>query len=249
MEGRKTQTRRIMDPQPYINAENGRWWWPCDDVQFMVYMDSEMTGGTPWEGFPGSVCPKGDIGDLLWVRETWQAVHYHRDWESGIVDEVTHSEKIPKLNDNWWDVAYAATDPFAEDPPEERGFPWRPNIHMPRWASRITLRITDVRVQRLQDISEEDAILEGARKFDDIPVVTPFKYGEPDRWSMEQPENTDQCLGSPIGAFANYINKLHGGKNWNCKPGPSLWDRNEWVWAISFDVINKNVDQVLKEAA
>lgn len=101
-------------------------------------------------------CPYGAPGDRLWVRETWQAIHVSIDPETGCGDDVQAAPSIPKDSQNgWWGVVYAATDPQAN------GFAWRPSFYMPRWASRITLEVTEVRVERLQDISEEDAIAEG----------------------------------------------------------------------------------------
>jgi hypothetical protein len=112
---------------------------------------------------------------------------------------------------------------------------------MPRWASRITLEITDVRVERLQDISEEDAIAEGAQRFPDLPGKNP--WGQDDRWSMEQPNSVDDCLGSARSAFGNYFCKLAG----NAPKGihdPRPWDANPWVWVIKF----KRIDREAKAA-
>ena len=159
-------------------------------------------------------CPYGVVGDRLWVCETWCLAH----------DEWAHNEPPADgrpSSPEGEGVYYRATEPECETP--EGRSPWRPSIHMPRWASRITLEVTDVRVQRLQDISEEDARAEGARRFDDIPDVSP--YGTGPRWSMESPTSTAQCLGSPQMAFANLWNRING---------EGAWDANPWVWAISF---------------
>jgi hypothetical protein len=103
-------------------------------------------------------CPYGEPGDRLWVRETWNAIHVSVDIETGYGDDLWASEQIPTSDDGgYWAPVYAATDEMADMHKDDRGFVWRPAIHMPRWASRLTLEVTDVRVQRLQEISEEDA--------------------------------------------------------------------------------------------
>ena len=125
-------------------------------------------------------CKYGLVGDGLWVRET------HYVWKAGNVDGSGRH------------IAYRATDP---------GSPcsWTPSIHMPRWASRITLKITDVRCQRLQDISEADAIAEGC------PAVSLHDL---------------DCASTPPSE--------HYRKLWNSINGKGSWDTNPWVWALSF---------------
>jgi len=141
LENRKTQTRRVVKPQPTIDGgadfEPGSgccdWWfnWKFDD------------GVDPCD-MP-KYCPYGQPGDRLWVRE-----HI----------------KIKEDGGFQW-LTYAADDSWVVDPAGIRrdakrtGNRSRPSIHMPRWASRITLEITDVYVERLQEISEEDAKAEG----------------------------------------------------------------------------------------
>ena len=140
------------------------------------------------EPFCGIKCPHGQPGDQLWVRETWMAfeedrIHYRADY---------------------------AFDPKGD---EEAGITWRPSIFMPRWASRIQLEITDVRVQRVNDISELDAIDEGAG-------ATPTAHLE---WDGEPYE---------------YRKRFH--ELWdtiNAKRGFG-WDKNPWVWAITFKRIS-----------
>lgn len=126
-------------------------------------------------------CPYGQPGDLLWVRETWGL------WAN---------DGLPQP------VFYRADYPAPDDTVLPK---WRPSIHMPRWASRLTLRITDVRVERVQDITLADACDEGC----------------------ELPE---QFL------------PLWDSINAKCGFG---WDANPWVWALTFEVIQANVDDVL----
>lgn len=128
LDGRKTQTRRIIKPQPEATLSgslSGKWLSrPLNGLLLPKIEDIAIH------------CPFGVVGDRIWVRETWARYN---------IDQNSH------------DIAYRATTP-ADWPEEGR---WRPSIHMPRWASRILLEITDVRVEQLNDISEEDARSEG----------------------------------------------------------------------------------------
>lgn len=133
--GKKTQTRRIIKPQP---NEDGL----ADDSEPQEY-------GYAWRGTDGSICqcPHGRRGSLLWVRETWAT--------RPISDHLKPSD----LTEDLANILFRAD----EKQPTTFAPKWRPSIFMPRWASRITLEITEVRAQRLQDISEEDAIAEGVK--------------------------------------------------------------------------------------
>ena len=128
-------------------------------------------------------CPYGAVGDTLWVRETWQSEGVHG-----------HERDFP--------VRYRASD-------DDRvmGGRWRPSIFMPRWASRITLRITDVRIERLQDISNEDAAAEG--------------------WLGPDEANTIRNA-YPIAWYSHL---------WESINGRGSWAENPFVWAISFEVV------------
>lgn len=122
LEGRKTQTRRIVKPHPKV-LKNGTWYAPYRDENFCYSLGGKQAGWTK--------CPYGKTGDLLWIREAHAIIH------------LTGAPT----------VVYAATD--------QRSWKYKPSIHMPRWASRFTLEITNVRLERLQDISEKDAAVEG----------------------------------------------------------------------------------------
>ncbi len=201
--GTKTQTRRVIKPQPNAGT-NGR----------MVTL-----GGASWGLLDGYLlgewrCPYGVPGDRLWVRETWLELDgrhqpprcaYRADQKPGDLDSEEIRQEYIRC-----------------------GYPyrWRPSIHMPRWASRLTLELTDVRVQRLQEISEQDAQAEGAVYYPEIPRG---RYGDNGtRWQMAVvPRDTDDCLTSARLAFGNAWNKINGSKR-------AMWSSNPWVWAISF---------------
>lgn len=160
LEGRKTQTRRLAKPQPF--SGNGPW-----DADLARNIERATNDGATWtfharhehaDGKGSTTggcvvkCPYGAPGDELWVRETFNT-----------------------LSPYWCDILRAGTASpeeteqareFACDYRADRGdkpypFKWTPSIHMPRWASRITRKVTDVRVQRLMDASEADIIAEG----------------------------------------------------------------------------------------
>ncbi|HRP27462.1 MAG TPA: hypothetical protein PLG77_03410 [Burkholderiaceae bacterium] len=137
-------------------------------------------------------CPHGKPGDRLWVRETWAAPH-NCDYLA------------PREIDRDWRIHYAAT--------EERGdLRWRPSIHMPRWASRITLEVLSVRVERLQDISEADARAEGATCVDEV--------------------TGREVLFPSVSKCGSY--RLHYRDIWEQINGAGSWNENPWVWVVEF---------------
>lgn len=219
LEGRKIQTRRIMKPQPVIGDDGWfRWDGHKPNSKYGAYASNQVDLKSI-SIFVGVSSPYGRPGDRLWVREAHAFVPQPAyRCSTGIYQQINPSDD------------YEACV-YRENFDRSRSFPWRPSIHMPRWASRITLEITDVRVERLQDISEEDAIAEGARHFPDLPGTSP--YEQDDRWSMETPDSCDKCLGNARMAFANYFCKITG----NAPKGlhdPRPWDANPWVWVIEF---------------
>lgn len=134
-------------------------------------------------------CPYGWPGDLLWVRETWRRA----DWYGkGIIYRADAQ----------------AAGHMGEYSDRHK---WHPSIHMPRWASRIVLEITNIRVERLQEITEEDARKEGISRAHKYPVG----FGHPDTYR---------------GGFRNLWDSINGKKY--------PWSSNPWVWVISF---KKNV--------
>ncbi|HDU2881103.1 TPA: morphogenetic protein [Klebsiella pneumoniae] len=129
-------------------------------------------------------CPFGAVGDRIWVRETWARYN---------------------IDQNSYDIAYRATTP--ENWPEEGR--WRPSIHMPRWASRILLEITNVRVERLNAISQEDAQAEGMELTGWRPT-----YSDPDSGGEVM---------TPYDNFAELWSSIYGEGSWKADP---------WVWVI-----------------
>ena len=207
--GIKAQTRRVVKPQPandpakhhpiepYHNGRGG-WNWVL-----------AATGHGIGDPFP---CPYGAAGDRLWVRETWQA--------------------DPIIDDTWASTQWhgCPKDARIADLPERFHHPrfcnykadwlhgdirWRPSIFMPRWASRITLEVTGVRVERLQEISAKDIVAEGSvnRAHDD-------QFGH-----------------NPVSQFDGkvYLDlKSLWTAGWESINGKGSWAANPWLWVVEF---------------
>lgn len=182
--GTKVQTRRVVKLKPWQQIEER------DDGAPWPWMYDDDRAADHWVP-----CPYGQQADRLWVRETWAVPHRY--------DHLGPSN-TPVLGLR---THYAAT--------EERGeLRWRPSIHMPRWASRITLEVSAVRVERLQDISEADALAEG--------VTCKWEPG---------------CSGRLMEAFGGFSFRPAASayaELWEQINGPGSWDANPWVWVIEF---------------
>ena len=195
LENRKTQTRRVakLINQIAENHSGVRVWWKDGTVSM-----SREAMYTPSlrEPFEGIACPYGVPGDRLWVRETWIPVH-HGSYE--VFDRKIGFGDRPA-------IVYAA-DPgvgYHEVWDNYKG-KWHPSIFMPRWASRITLEITEVRVQRVQEISANDCLAEGI----ELGCVT------------------SDCSPKLEPAYQRLWDSI------NAKRGYG-WDKNPWVWCLSF---------------
>jgi hypothetical protein len=189
IEGRKTQTRRVLKPKRGTTIAD------CED-------DGPNPSGVgrylavPLERLAVPYAP----GDLLYLREA------HYVWSAGNADGRGRR------------IDYRATTPDAP-------CTWSPSIHMPRWASRLTLAVTDVRLQRLNDISDEDAMAEGVRV---LPLQDP---SDPSAWWEVEPGKHQAR--TPSESFARLWKEIHG---------PNAWGMNPWVVAVTFDVHKVNVD-------
>jgi hypothetical protein len=186
LEGRKTQTRRIIKPQPEFIGESTAWRWDGKKGSFRGAMGTHIE-----EMNIAPYCPYGRAGDQLWVRETF-------GWGKFINGhQFIEYRASPETQD---------TDAMGE------GAPWKPSIHMPRSASRIDLLIKNVRVERLQDISEEDSLAEG--------VVDDLKGTE-----FEAPDGA-QYVAGPVTWFAQLWSRINGIQSWRDNP---------WVWVVEFE--------------
>lgn len=199
LEGRKTQTRRVVRTQP-PGAPKGA---AVSKNGWLTY----FTGPSGSEYASGGACRYGKPGDLLWVRERWCERIEFDDFSPR---DIPHSAGASV----WYfatDEEYCATHP-------EPGR-WRRSFHMPRWASRLTLRLTDVRVERVQDISGYDAYWEGV---------------------CDGPGHEGEASGYTIEKFRRLWDSINAKRGFD-------WEQNPWVWTLTFQVIHKNVDAVIKE--
>ncbi len=218
LEGRKTQTRRLAKYAHFVGRKAAKPENQIYDFEAFVRFNPAYLPPAAYE-----FCPYGQPGDRLWVRETFGVVQLFRDFESGIIDDAQDLGEIPKEDPRrheWGEfgIPYSAT--YKGDD-EEREFAWHPSIHMPRWASRLNLDVLDVRAERLQDISEEDAIAEGIQKvWSDDQGETPGRY-------LYFSEADAKGTGHATAREAFRI-------LWESINGPGSWDANPWVWVVEF---------------
>ncbi|WP_420957526.1 hypothetical protein [Burkholderia gladioli] len=209
LEGRKTQTRRVVKHQPPDDVAPitvARYHPTIIDRHGDEAPGDEVFGAYSEDGVWGCKCPYGEPGDRLWVRETWSADfarHYpcERVWYAAD-DDRRHDIEVRE----------GVRGIFSPESNLHVPFRWRPSIHMPRALSRITLEITDVRVERLQGISERDAIAEGICK-----TGSGF-------WSTYGQREVDGTF-SPRSSFQSL---------WESINGLMSWESNPWVWVIEF---------------
>lgn len=197
LDGRKTQTRRVVKGELDVH-ENGSWTYWTGRKRGHI-----GSGGTRWT--PEALAnwsPYGAPGDRLWVRERWGLNHYK-------YERLIPKQRPDDLDDDH--LCYYATEGDPEICHELR---WKPSIHMPRWASRTLLEIPEVRVERLNDISEDDAIAEG------------LQWVAPGMWSVDW--NLPIIGEDPRKVYGELWERIHG---------PGSWAANPWVWAIGLKAV------------
>jgi hypothetical protein len=226
IEDRKRNTRRVVLPQPievfdmesHRNQKKGDLFiapdiMPTSNVRRLVIGHAEGIGTTHWMGsseFCKDFSPYGQPGDHLWVRETWAT--------SKSLDYVKPSSLAAGAP-----IEYAANRclTMSGGMLPDRG-KWRPSIFMPRWASRITLEVTGVRVERVQDISAVDAIAEGIR----IEKGSGMIEGE-DCYMMTTNSGYMRGPGGAIAAFRNLWDSINDARGFG-------WNVNPLVWVVEF---------------
>lgn len=205
LDGSKSQTRRIVKPEPLCDVEwfaqlyaagpdNGLWFpkngnpKDCDE---WVQADGDPVR-----------CPYGAVGNRLYVREAHSPCG-SSSAETGLY--VVFRDGCQKYQSG---ELVQGLDKYADGAFDH--IKWRPSIHMPKWAARLWLEIVEVRVERLQEISEEDAIAEGC----DLPLVARKDGG------LAETRRRIKSIAYPA--------------LWESINGPGSWEQNPWVWAITF---------------
>jgi hypothetical protein len=209
-------TRRVVKPQPpreaaVVDPYNGDiehlTAWTADGKMFLE--PGNVKGTAHWRS------PYGQPGDRLWVRERFQWL-----WAT---DEKPRSKDSPE----GWKIGYPATDGIQEYLDHNEGILQRcaPSIHMPRWASRLTLEVTKIRVERVQKISEEDAISEG------VGAGFQTNGGWPDYQHINKHGICELTQDTPELSFSTLWDSI------NAKRGFG-WDKNPWVWVLEFKQVD-----------
>jgi len=234
--GLKTKTRRTKGLE-LVNQNPNEWKLiDCGMFEFpptgKELKGKEVFGSTfRWKPYGSQnfiKCPYGQPGDVLWVRETW--------CPADIFDQRFYSFKASPET-----LTIACDGQTYSIPPI-----WRPSIHMPKIAARIWLQITDIRVERLQDITDADALAEGIHRESPAAMGFSFLEGLDDTTLSEHVKaqlneeayyfypckdlRDDSYISKPATSFTSLWASINGWESWNANP---------WVWVISFKVLSK----------
>lgn len=235
VDGRKTVTRRPVEvwrlPVDTIEIDSSH-----PESRYMSIASNHsrwgfgVFGATPeaaMENYNGEYksCAPYNKGDLIWVRENFKVElnqFYDLKGEYALVYGADDGCNLINPNDDNNDKLANLVN--------KKGL--TPSIHMPRWASRLTLRVTNVRCERIQNITDESAIKEGL-------ITKEHRFS-----SMEYPlgdigymvsQNSNDIYSCPVAAYKDLWNSIY-----------SNWHENPWVWVVEFEVIHKNIDKVIK---
>ncbi len=197
--GRKMMTRRVIKPHiPGRTIKNISWGTFPGSTEFnwIVNYENDITN------YFGHVKPRYAVGDILWVRETWCKY---------VTEHVIDGEKYAYKANTSGEAERCRLDYV------KAGFPyqWKPSIHMPRKASRLFLKVKNIRVERLQDITEEDARAEGCIDFHD--KIGDGKFDDVAEFDLTARD-----------AFAELWDGLNSKRGYG-------WDINPWVWVVEFE--------------
>lgn len=210
--GVKTQTRRLLPHQPREI--------PSPHHKPIVHEGAALFRTI--DGEAETVPLPFEYGDLLWVRETWRA---GADWDQTKPSDLWAADPI------WYEADGDCRERVAPVPgfvPGKR----RPSIFMPRWASRMTLQVLEVRVQRLRDIERTDAIAEGVQ-----PVHDPQEpRGLPGYLNYLDADDVFFGDSAPVLSFSTLWDKLNAPRDWD-------WDRNPWVAVATFRRLRVNINE------
>ena len=255
LDGRKTQTRRLLKPQPpkpedFPGSVFGLSRAVADGVEMFSLNDYDRLPKHPtkWDlvgsvgvargaGFPMEYNARYAAGDRLWVREKWQT------GMTGDSPKIAYAATPDLVDIDAWDGPDEGIGPsfnydrcpgakwcdWLPDVLNNDG-PWRPSIHMPHRASRLTLVVEGVKVERLQEISEEDARTEGV-------AICPNNSSPSKPYYLSAPDEDGSVISWPGArmAFQDLWDKLHGA---------TAWDANPWVVALTFAVHKANIDSL-----
>ncbi|MGN7818825.1 hypothetical protein ACTJJB_01775 [Chitinophaga sp. 22536] len=197
LDGRKTQTRRVIKPQPIIDEESG-YVYSGDHK----HMFKKCFLHSPWQNGYALLCPYGQPGNILYVKETWIKGHMIDENEIRIGSDQYFYKAGPDIPD--WH-----RPDLEDDHPNFLTPPWKSPRFMPKVAARIWLQVTEIRVERVQDISDKDARAEGVKPME---ALRPHLFRGPHHFAF--------------------------GRLWRDINGTNSCDKNDWVWVISFRILS-----------
>lgn len=212
MDGRKTMTRREKGLS-LINMTPSHYRYDGLDErdQTKHWFEVINADGTPTEEYRSAKCRYSQPGDILWVREKFRPLH---NCETGEFVRMDFYADMPEK--------------FHQQYPHT----YKPSIHMPKAAARIYLQVEAVRVERLQDITKQDAIAEG---------IKPYETPDGMFWNCYLCDSKHGHIGGEnlCGDYGECDSPIHSFQTlWKSIHGPESWEQNPWVWVITFKTLS-----------